>query len=350
MDTQKSDDADKNDKAQWTEVKPMERRPLAEFKYFALAFLIPGYMMALGALASLVFLEFAAFFGLALFAAVFITAGKFLKKFFDQGDNQRLARLIGSDEDNQSVEKVVNIDKTLSNEDILSAENNLEAEPWTRREDWVKGEISEIGAYGPLLWIFFISVLNALCFGIPLGFYFENPDSPDWIVISVCGGMAIAGNFILIKRSIHEIRYGVSKLLLTDIPVEPGNYLQATVKTGVNAARFSNKSFDVSLVCANSKMSQYKVAGSTASDQKTRTQTTAYAIWSETKTFAGIRGNNGKYEVKLVFRVPVDQPATQSETTSGRHYWLIRAEADLTGVNYKTEFEIPVFAKPSTTG
>ena len=345
MDTQKPDDDVTNRKAQWTEVKPTDRKPLAEFKYFSLVFLIPGYMMALGALASLIFLEFGAFFGLALFAAVFISAGRFLKKFFTHGASLQVARLIGSDENNQPIEKIVSISKDLNSAEILASENKLDDEPWTRRDDWMHGEISEIGAYGPLIWIFFLVVLNALCFGIPFGFYLENPDSPDWIVITVSAGMALAGNFILIKRSIHEICYGVSKLRLNDVPVEPGRYLQATLQTGVKAGRFGNKSFEVNLVCASSKTTSYKVAGTSASEQKTRTQTSNYAVWSESRTFQGIRGSNGKYEVKIVFRVPTDQPQTQAAPDSEQIRWLVRAEAKTIGVNYNAEFEIPVFEK-----
>ncbi len=213
--------------------------------------------------------------------------------------------------------------------------------PWMWREDWASGRIEDssrsatAGLWGfAILWSAFTFPLAAFIFrqeGFP------PRQTAMWFILI----FPLAGIFLLsaaIRQTAARRKFGTSHLQLVTQPGVIGRQFRGTLETNLKEVPADGMEVIISNIRRITSRS-----GKNSS-------TSEHVIWQETITLPASRmslGMNG-VTVPLTFNIPLDAEPCDDSNSSNCVLWRVDASAQLPGIDYSQNFEVPVFATEAT--
>jgi hypothetical protein len=225
----------------------------------------------------------------------------------------------------------------------INRQNRAQAEnpasPWMWRSDWAEGRCNSktrstmVSAWTiALLW-------NGISFPIfhfvPAETYRRNPMTLLVLLFPVIG---IALLIWAIRETLAWFEFGKTYFQMTDVPIAVGREFRGAIQ-----ARFPTRpdhGIRLKLSCVNVVVSR-----------SSRNETTRESIlWRDEHIVPpeGIFASPMGTTIPVSFDIPVDARPTDSSDPHSAIVWLLQAEADVPGVDYKDIFEIPVFRTKDT--
>jgi hypothetical protein len=206
--------------------------------------------------------------------------------------------------------------------------------PWMWRTDWASGVIADANKAGTIgFWIFAI-IWSAVA--IPVAFL-ATPQLRDepWLALLV-GLFPLAGVIMLISAvylTIRSMKFGTSKCHLERVPIVPGRLFRGEIE--LNADLVPESGVRLRL------LSIHKVTTRRGRNRST----TEHLLWDEevvVEQAAAMRSPMGT-RIPFQFATPPDAHVTDERDTYSSFIWRLAATAEVPGVDYAAQFELPVF-------
>jgi len=208
--------------------------------------------------------------------------------------------------------------------------------PWLWREDWSisraesKNRNATIG-----LWIaaIFWNVISATLAAFALPPLLQKPDLKALIPIAFC----LAGVILFVaavRASVRRERFGKTYFEFSSLPFVPGSRLRGAIHLRFNTTAAHGT--DLRLSCV-----RQVVTGS--GDSNTTNQ---ILLWQDMKNVSPdlvASGPMGEAAIPVDFAIPGDALETNHAQSNDQVLWMLHAEADVPGINYSDDFEVPVF-------
>lgn len=212
--------------------------------------------------------------------------------------------------------------------------------PWLWRKDWAARRAESQGRTGPtVLWVVAIFV-NAIAFSVALSVVpslWRNSDLKVFFPLGFCAvGIVIAG--FATRASIRRKRFGQTFFEFAALPFFPGGRLKGAIHL-----RFTSDAehgIDLRLSCVRRVVTG---SGKNRSVQES-------VLWQTDQNVSqGVLapGPMGDTTIPVDFVIPSDAYESCHDQLDDQVLWLLHAAADVPGVDYSDEFEVPVFR---TTG
>jgi len=207
--------------------------------------------------------------------------------------------------------------------------------PWLWRTDWAsRRSESQNKKSAVSLW-----VLAVLCNVVTLPFLsgmiqeFQRNRNPGVFLLLVFN---LLGAVLVIKAAratIRHRRFGDTYFEFDTLPFSVGERLRGKIHLQLDTR--AEHGIDVRLTCARKV-----VSGS--GDHSTTNQIILWQADQNVPSGAVGPGPLGR-AIPVDFSIPADSAITSHDNPSDQILWLLRAQADVPGVDYSDDFEIPVF-------
>ena len=205
--------------------------------------------------------------------------------------------------------------------------------PWMWREDWAAGRSDGRNTRAYIgLWIFAF-LWDAISFpAAALAFPKLMGDVRLLIVmIFPVVGFILTGAAVL--STLRAKRYGRTSFWFASNPFTPGRKLGGFIHLRMPVA--AEHGVDVRLSC---------IRQVTTGSGKSRS-TTDTIVWQEERNIPGsaLTRMNTDVQVPVEFNIPIDAALTNSDNPNDKLLWKLHAQADVPGVDFKDDYEVPVF-------
>jgi len=208
-------------------------------------------------------------------------------------------------------------------------------EPWMWREHWISGKIkSSSSTKLVFLWIFAI-LWNAVSIPMLFFFIFGSPEKENmaWLLILI---FPFIGVLLLMGAMVETLRwkkYGISLFEMTAFPGVIGGKMEGAIYTDLKDS--PTEGVHLTLSCVNRVTSG---SGESRSTHEHILFQEKYKVGRESLS----RGFKGVI-IPVSFDIPIDARASDSSRSDNTIMWKLKVHAPMPGVDYNTEFEVPVF-------
>lgn len=220
-------------------------------------------------------------------------------------------------------------------EQAATEQSNPES-PWLWRTDWAarraesKNRNSAIG-----LWLFAI-FWNLISFTIAAGVVPKLWRTSSLMALVPLGfclvGLILAG--LAMRATIRRKRFGQTYFEFASLPFSLGGPLKGTIHL-----RFETEAthgIDLSLSCV-----RQVITGS--GDNRSTNETVLWQADKNVPQTSLTPGPMGDTTIPVEFNIPGDAYESNHDQLDDQVLWLLHAQADVPGVNYSDDFEVPVF-------
>src|SRR5208282_2296093 len=161
----------------------------------------------------------------------------------------------------------------------------------------------------------------------------RTSDPKIFLVLAFCAvGVILAG--AALRASIRRERFGQTYFELASLPFSPGRTLKGSIHLRFNTE--ARHGIDLSLSCVRQVMTG---AGKNRS-------TFESVLWQADKNVPRellLPGPMGDAVIPVEFSIPSDAYESNHDDPNDQVLWLLHAQADVPGVNFSDDFEVPVF-------
>jgi hypothetical protein len=209
-------------------------------------------------------------------------------------------------------------------------------QPWLWRKDWAQGRaLGRTGGSAISTWVF--ALLWTGGSALPVYFFFQNPTPSrnPWAPLFVAL-FPLIGICLLTWASLQTLRlarFGKTCIQLQTLPGVLGKSLKGTID--VRLPYPLPHGINLALTCVN------RVTSGTGNSRSTF----EYIRWQGKKNLGAeqiMAGPVGS-TIPLDFDIPRNLQSSDHSNPSNEILWLVRAEADVPGVNFDETYEVPVF-------
>ena len=213
----------------------------------------------------------------------------------------------------------------------------MSGEPWLARQDWASRRLEDENSSNAWAFFGFTVFWNLFSWGIAYLFVRQDDQSgmARFFVLLFPGVGAIllvCVIYVLLRRR----RYGVPVLELATLPAPVGRALAGLVRT--RAVFDPAGGFVVKLRCVNRT-----VTGS-GKNRSTREDT----LWEGERTIPGASPEAGGIAIPVAIPIPPDARETEVRNSSNQILWRLLVSAAVEGIDFRTQFEVPVFRTPES--
>ena len=212
--------------------------------------------------------------------------------------------------------------------------------PWLWRQDWAAGRAESRNKASAIGWWVAAVLVNMLTLpaslaGISQGL---NKQDPAYIFPAALGLVGLTLLFAAIRATIRFERFGKTYFEMTSPPFSPGSRLAGAIHVQLNTD--AAHGVDLKLACIRRVVID---AGKNRSTQQV-------PLWEDEKNVPATSFIRGPFDtvVPVEFAIPGDAFQTDQDNPSDQVVWLLKANADVPGVDYSDEFELPVFRTSSS--
>lgn len=207
--------------------------------------------------------------------------------------------------------------------------------PWLWRKDWAQGRAVSNKSKTIYGWWIGATLLSML-FGpwvvtqLPSLLRDSNPTAFVFAGLALIPALVILG---AVRATIRRQRFGKTYFEFASQPFSPGKRLSGQIHLRLDSD--TKHGIDVRLSCI-----RRIVTGSGKSQT-----TTEQPLWQEKKSVpqnAIIFGPLGT-SIPIEFQIPEEVYETNHEVSTDQITWALHAEADVPGLDYSDDFEVPVF-------
>jgi hypothetical protein len=208
-------------------------------------------------------------------------------------------------------------------------------QPWMWREDWARGFAKDSTRGTAIaLWVFTI-LWNAVSF--PAAFLVFRPEvlKENRLVLFVLlfplvgVGMLVAA----IYQTLQSMKFGTSICHLGGVPIVPGRVFRGEIELHNEGAPANG--YRLRLSCVRSVTTR---TGKNRSTNET-------VLWDEEIVVEASAAMRSPVATRVPFELatPPDSQPTDEHDSYDRTFWRLTASAELPGVDYGAQFELPVF-------
>jgi len=134
-----------------------------------------------------------------------------------------------------------------------------------------------------------------------------------------------------IRNYLQWRKFGESELHLNDMPARLGRTLNA--KLQIPAELHNQEECMVIVECV------HKYTSGSGKNSSTR----EHVLWQDQQRLKVNPSSFDEHTLPLEFKLPNDMPVTDTSNSRNQHFWRVRAESKLSGVDYAASFIIPVY-------
>ncbi|HEX8153551.1 MAG TPA: hypothetical protein VF698_10515 [Thermoanaerobaculia bacterium] len=209
--------------------------------------------------------------------------------------------------------------------------------PWLWREDWAAGRADETKNASVALLAF---SLFWLAFCAPFVYFVTRQPPAEtfvWIFIGIFPLVGLLMLFGAVYQLLRRRKYGLSVCRLNQVPIEPGTALRGEIHARVSD--IPTDGFKLHLKCVR------RITTSSGKSSTTREE----LQWDEQRTIpphAIPRGFDGM-RLPFTFNIPASAPPTDIHNPRDAMVWRLEVKAEVPGVDYAANFDVPVFRKPA---
>lgn len=225
-------------------------------------------------------------------------------------------------------------------EDEATKEANPDS-PWLWRKDWAANRAESLKRstiYGWWIGAGLVSmiVVPILVNALPPLLHDSDPKALLLIGFSLFPAILLVG---ALRATIRRERYGKTYFELSSLPFSPGTRVNGQIQLRLNTA--ANHGIDLRLSCI-----RRIVTGS----GKDRTTNDA-VLWKDEKNVPQSYLSVGPLgtAIPVDFAIPPDGFETNHDQPSDQLLWVLHAQADVPGVDYTDDFEVPVFRESKSS-
>ncbi|MGD8328681.1 MAG: DUF3592 domain-containing protein [Acidobacteriota bacterium] len=212
-------------------------------------------------------------------------------------------------------------------------------EPWVWEEDWVDGRITANSRGKMIGAILFATLWNLI--SAPLIFILPGELAEgNWLIL--IGALFPLIGALLAFYAIYALlqwrKFGNTEFELFSNPGVLGGWIEGRVHTNIRGR--DGGPFQLTLSCIRKE---------TRGSGKNRT-TTEKTLWQDTATVAPgalLAGPHGA-SVPVRFAIPFDAGPQSDKQASDPIEWRLSVAAELPGVDFSTQFDVPVFKTPDS--
>ena len=210
-------------------------------------------------------------------------------------------------------------------------------DPWMVNPDWRTNRIvskKRSKSAGNLIAAIAFLIISALvCLAIPI----ELPKGNHgvWFVL-IFPLVSLLFFNSAVRAWLQAVRWGESVLVLETLPIPVGGALRARIETRVPRERLaSSDSITASLRAVNSITTNSHGQLTTSNRQVNMDFTKIDGSKIEAGAAGGV--------IPIEFQIPVGAPPTDNRDPYDEVTWTLVTNAELPGINYEVEFDVPVF-------
>lgn len=217
-----------------------------------------------------------------------------------------------------------------------TAQLNNPQSPWLWRKDWAASRAESKNrnrAFGLSAAAIFANGLTLTLAFTTLPQLWRTSDPKIFLVLAFCAvGVILAG--AALRASIRRRRFGQTYFEFASLPFSPGRTLKGTIHLRFNTE--ARHGIDLSFSCVR----QVIVGG--GKDRSTLQS----VLWQADKNVPRellMPGPGGDAAIPVEFSIPGDAYESNHDNPDDQVLWLLHAQADVPGVNFSDDFEVPVF-------
>jgi hypothetical protein len=208
--------------------------------------------------------------------------------------------------------------------------------PWLWRADWASGRIIDSGRATMFsVWVF-AALWNLI--SLPTGFLGVRAAIQEGKPAALFALLfPLVGSGLLVwavRLTLRYRKYGVSRLELATIPGVIGRTLAGMVRAPAHMQPADG--FQVTLTCVRQVTTRSGKNSSTSES----------IIWQDERRVAGQPSRTAaamETHIPVAFRLPADAQPCDERDPNNRVLWRLRLLATVPGVDYESQFEVPVF-------
>lgn len=227
--------------------------------------------------------------------------------------------------------------KQLKKQDELKAANPNS--PWLWQPDWATSKalsLSRNSAIGWWIGMVLVSMIVVPIATTALPPLLRNSDPKALILIGLCVFPAIllAG---ALRATARRERYGKTYFEFNSLPFSPGKHVSGQIQLRLPTS--TPHGVDLQLSCVR------RIITGSGKEQTT----SEIVLWQEEKNVPQSALASGPLgtAIPVDFGIPQDAYETDHQQTQDQLLWLLKAKADVPGVDYYDKFEVPVFRTSS---
>ena len=208
--------------------------------------------------------------------------------------------------------------------------------PWLWRADWASGRIIDSGRATMFsVWVF-AALWNLISF--PTGFLGVRAAIQEGKPAALLALLfPLVGSGLLVwavRLTLRYRKYGVSRLELSTIPGVIGRTLTGMVRAPARMQPADG--FEVTLTCVRRVTTRSGKSNSTSES----------IIWQDERRVRGEPTRTAaamETHIPVAFRLPADAQPSDDSDPNNRVLWQLRLSAVTPGLDYESQFEVPVF-------
>lgn len=209
------------------------------------------------------------------------------------------------------------------------------ASPWLWRQDWAARRVEGKNKSSVIGWWVAAVLANMLFLPLSLGTISKglSTQDPKYIFPAAFGLVGLLVLFGAIRATIRLERFGKTYFEMASLPFSPGSRLAGAIHVHLDTD--VRRGVDLKLCCA-----RIVVTGS-GNDRSTHKM----PLWEESKNIPPTSLVHGPLDtiIPVEFTIPSDALQTADDNPNDKIQWSLQVKADVSGVNYSDEFELPVF-------
>ena len=211
------------------------------------------------------------------------------------------------------------------------------ASPWLWRQDWAASRVESKNKSSAIGWWVAAVLVNMLLLPVSLGSISKglSTQDPTYIIPAALGLMGLLVLFGAIRATIRFKRFGKTYFEMASLPFSPGSRLAGAIHIHLDTD--VRHGVDLKLWCTRTVVTG---SGKERSTHK-------MPLWEESKNIPPTSLVHGPLDtiIPVEFTIPSDALQTDHDNPNDQIQWSLKVNADVPGVNYSDEFELPVFRK-----
>ena len=207
--------------------------------------------------------------------------------------------------------------------------------PWLWRTDWAAARVESKNKKSAVSWWVAAVLVNMLSLpvslaGIPQGLRTQDP---AYIIPAAFELVGLIVLFGAIRATIRFERFGKTYFEMTSLPFSPGTRMAGSIHIQLNADAV--RGVDLNLSCIR------RVVTSTGKNSSVQ----QVPLWEDSKNVSAASLGHTPLDtlIPVEFALPADAFQTSHDNQRDQVLWMLKVKADVPGVDYSDEFELPVF-------
>jgi hypothetical protein len=209
------------------------------------------------------------------------------------------------------------------------------ASPWLWRRDWAVGRVESKNRSSAIGWWIAAILVNMLSLPLFLGSISKglSTQDPTYIIPAAVELIGLLVLFGALRATVRYERFGKTYFEMASLPFSPGNRLAGAIHIHLDTD--VHHGVDLTLSCTRNVVTG---SGKERSVHK-------MPLWEEPKNVPPTSLARGPLDtiIPVEFTIPADALQTDHDDPNDQIQWSLKVTANVPGVNYSDEFELPVF-------